>query len=168
MEENELLEKILANFTVDARVQRKRRVWLSVDKDNLLGICNFVKQLGFDHLSAISVTDWLNEGKFELTYHVWSYTHKILLTIKTKIPRDTPLIPSVFPIWGESAQIHEREMHEMFGVKFGGNPDLSPLFLEDWEGPPPFRKDFDTRKYVCEKYYREEDERERVYFLSKM
>ena len=52
----------------------------------------------------------------------------------------------------------------MFGVKFEGNDDLSPLFLEDWLGPPPFRKDFDWRKYVREKYYDKKNERENIYF----
>ena len=52
----------------------------------------------------------------------------------------------------------------MFGVEFQGNPDLSPLFLEDWEGPPPFRKDFDWRAYVREKYYREDREEDRGYY----
>ena len=44
----------------------------------------------------------------------------------------------------ENAAMHERETWEMFGIKFRGNRMLKPLFLEDWRGPPPFRKDFDV------------------------
>ena len=116
------------------------------------------------HLSAISVTDWVEKGKYELTYHLWSYEDKMLVTVKTKIDRDRPVIDSVAPIWKENAQIHERELHELFGVDFKGNSDLSPLFLEDWSGPPPFKKDFDWREYVRKEFYDRENERERVYY----
>jgi NADH-quinone oxidoreductase subunit C len=50
------------------------------------------------------------------------------------------------------AQTYEREIHEMYGVFFEGNARLTPLFLEHWRGPPPMRRDFDTRKYVEETF----------------
>ena len=162
--ETELFDEIKSKFKVDGKVQREQRVCVSIDENNLMKICNWLKDHGFRHLSAISVTDWLEEGNYELTYHLWSYDDKILVTVKTKIGRKNPTISSVTPIWKESAQIHERELHELFGVKFKGNPDLSPLFLEDWDGPPPFRKDFDCRKYVRKKFYKKENERETVYY----
>ena len=162
--DTELLDEIKSKFKVDGRIQRKRRIWVSSDENRLMEMIKWLKERGFVHLSAISVTDWLEEGNYEITYHLWSYKEKILVTVKTKIDRKNPAIDSVTPIWKENAQIHERELHELFGVKFKGNPDLSPLFLEDWQGPPPFRKDFDWREYVREKYYDKENEREIVYY----
>ncbi len=162
--ETDILNKINAKFEVEGEMQRERRIWVKIDKEALINLCKFVKEMGFEHLSAISVTDWLKEGEYEVTYHLWSYKDKILLTLKTRIDRNNPNIKSVVPIWGENAQIHEREMHEMFGVNFEGNNDLSPLFLEDWEGPPPFKKDFNWREYVREKYYDRGNEREISYF----
>lgn len=162
--EIELLEGIQANFTVEGRVQRTRRVWASVSSRNLMELCKFIKGEGFEHLSTISVTDWVAEGEYELTYHVWSYRDKILLTLKTRISRDNAAITSTVPVWGGSAQIHERELHELFGVEFKGNPDLTPLFLEDWDKPPPFRKDFDWRRYVLGEYYDRKNEREAGYW----
>ncbi|MGC1123174.1 MAG: NADH-quinone oxidoreductase subunit C [Candidatus Methanofastidiosia archaeon] len=162
--EKDTLEKIKQNFDVEGEIKRERRIWISVDEKILLKLCKWIRDQGFVHLSAISVTDWLDEGKYEVVYTVWSYRDKILLGVKTKIDRNKPTIDSVVPVWMESAQIHERELHELFGVKFEGNPDLAPLFLEDWDGPPPFRKDFDWRDYVREKYYDEENARERGYF----
>lgn len=162
--EADILERINAKFKVEGKIQRKRRIWISLNKKDLINLCSWVKEQGFVHLSAISVTDWLKEGKYELTYHLWSYKDKVLLTLKTNIDRENPVIESVASIWRESAQIHERELHELFGVKFKGNPDLTPLFLEDWQGPAPFRKDFDWREYVREKYYDKENEREMVYY----
>lgn len=162
--EAEILEELDSKFDVKGKIQRERRIWISIDKKKLIELCDWSKNQGFEHLSAISVTDWVKEGRFEVTYHLWSYKDKILLTLKTKIDRKKPVIKSVTSIWEESAQIHERELHELFGVKFKGNLDLSPLFLEDWEEPPPFRKDFDWREYVREEFYDKENEREKVYY----
>lgn len=162
--EEELVDKITSQFDAEGWVQRKRRLWVSVGKQDLLSLCTRLKDIGFEHLSAISVTDWLEDDIYEVTYHVWSYEDNILVTVKTEIDRDDPHIESVVSIWNENAQIHERELHEMFGVEFEDNPDLEPLFLEDWSGPPPFRKDFNWREHVQEEFYDEEDERESAYF----
>ncbi|OYT54752.1 MAG: NADH:ubiquinone oxidoreductase [Candidatus Altiarchaeales archaeon ex4484_2] len=165
MNELDLIDDFDLEFGVNAEKQRDRRVWVTVDREALMDVGRFLFDKGFEHLSAISVTDYLDEGVYELTYHLWSYSDNFLVTVKTKISRNKPAIDSVTPIWGESAQIHERELHELFGVTFEGNTDLAPLFLEDWDGPPPFRKDFDWRKYVKENYYDKENEREKHYFI---
>ena len=162
--EAQILEEMGSKFDVEGKIQRERRIWISIDNKELIKICGWLKNQGFEHLSAISVTDWVKEGRFEVTYHLWSYKDKILLTLKTEIDREKPVIESVTSIWKENAQIHERELHELFGVKFKGNSDLSPLFLEDWHASPPFRKDFDWREYVGKEYYDKENEREAVYY----
>ena len=162
--ETELLDEIKTMFKADGRVQRARRIWVSTDQNKLIEMCKWLKEQGFIHLSAISVTDWLKKGDYEITYHLWSYADKILVTVKTRIDRNKPIIESVTKIWGENAQIHERELHELFGVKFKGNQDLFPLFLEDWQGPAPFRKDFNWRDYVRDKFYDKKNEREEVYY----
>ncbi len=160
----EMAGKIRRKFSADVRVQKERRIWVETTKAKLPSLCKHVKGLGFDHLSAISVTDILKEGKYVIAYHLWSYDDKMALTIKTKISRKDPVIDSVGTIWGKNAQIHERESHELFGVKFTGNPDLSELFLENWKGPPPFRRDFDWKAYVRKEHYDKENEREKVYW----
>jgi len=162
--ESEFLKKIKTKFKIDGKVQRDRRIWISITDDKLIEICKWMKENGFVHLSAISVTDWLKDGNYELTYHLWSYDDKILVTIKTRINRNKPNIESVTPIWEKNAQIHERELHELFGVNFNGNEDLVPLFLENWKGPAPFRKDFDWRDFVRDEFYDKKNEREQVYY----
>jgi len=163
-QETQILDEIKKVVKLKATVQRARRIWVSTDSENLLTLCTWLKDHGFAHLSAISATDWLEKGYFEVTYHVWSYTDKLLITVKTTINRKKPSIESVTQIWGENAQIHERELHELFGVNFKGNDDLAPLFLDNWQGPPPFMKDFDWRTYVQEKFYDKNNEREQVYY----
>ena len=101
----------------------------------------------FNHLSDVACIDYMDENRFEAIYHLRSHSLNLRCNVKVSIPRDSPKIQSVSDIWPGS-QMHERENHELFGIVFQGNPDLSPLFLEDWEEIPPFRKDFDTREYV--------------------
>ena len=162
--ESALVDTIKSKFHAKCHMPRDRRLWFSADKNKFLEIAKWIKEQGFVHLSSISVTDWLEERKFEITYHFWSYDDNILITLKIKIDRSNPTIDTLTPIWKESAQIHERELHELFGVNFKGNPDLSSLFLDGWEGPPPFKKDFDWKKYVREKFYSKDNERERAYY----
>jgi len=161
----ELLKAVASRFTVEApRVAPDRSVWISVAKSDLADLQAFLKREGFDHCSAISVTDWPDEDQFEITYHLWSYGRRTLVTVKTRIDRTQATVDSAIPLWGPSAAIHERELHELFGVRFEGNTDLAPLFLENWNGPPPFRKDFDWRKHVRETHYDEGDPRDRSYW----
>ncbi len=162
--ENEILEKLASEFKIKGELRRKGRIWLDIPTESLANFCRWIKDQGFEHLSAISAVDWPDEGMFELAYHLWSYQDKILLTSKVKIDRQNAVIDSVTGVWDGSAQAHERETHELFGVNFKGNDNLTPLFLEDWDGPPPFRKDFNWREYVREKYYDKANERESVYY----
>jgi len=160
----ELLGRIESSVGAEARVANDGTAWISVPKEDVESCLAVAKREGFDHCSAISVTDWPEEGAFEVTYHLWSYRGKVLLTVTTRIDREDATVVSAIPLWGPSAGIHERELHELFGVTFTGNPDLAPLFLEGWDGPPPFRKDFDWRAYVRDTFYKEDDPRERSYW----
>jgi len=159
-----VIERLNASFKTEIEVRKPKRLWVTVDPTTIVQCCEAAHENGFSHLSTISAVDWLDESKIELAYHLWSYTHKCLLTIKTKVDRDNPIIDSVNSIWGTNAETCERECHEMFGVKFKGNNNLTPLFLEDWQGPPPFLKDFDWREYVKKEFYRKDDPREKPYF----
>jgi len=163
-QEKEILEKIKNEFKREGVVQKAKRVWVSIDKDQLLTCSKWLKKEGFIHLSAISVSDWLEEKKFKLDYLLWSFQEKILLVLTVKIDRKKPIIDSVISIWENNAQVHEREAWEFFGIDFKGNQNLTPLFTDNWQGPPPFRKDFDWQKYVRENHYNKDNERERGYY----
>ena len=130
-----------------ATVQKKGRLIATMPKAGAISALILLKARGFEHLSAISCTDWLEEGQFELVYHLWSYRHKIHAMLKTRLPRADPETVTASPVFPH-AQTYEREIHEMYGVHFEGNPRLTPLLLDHWRGPPPMRRDFDTRQYV--------------------
>ncbi|MCF7935045.1 MAG: NADH-quinone oxidoreductase subunit C [Synergistales bacterium] len=163
--ETALLEAAGEAFpAVEGWVQRRGRVWLQAEAGQLVPLCRWLQEKGCDHLSALSVTDWPEEGILMETCHLWSGALGTVVTVKVRVDRSDPAAPSLGGLFGENARIHERELHELFGVRFDGNPDLAPLFLEEWEGPPPFRKDFDWRAYVREQHYSSDNERERAYY----
>ena len=106
---------------------------------------------GYLHLSAISCVDWPAVGQFELTYHLWSYETKVLISAHIRIPKDPGRYVSVYDIH-TPAGFFERDIHEMFGVRFEGSPDLRPFILTEWAGPPPMLKSFSSIGYVNETF----------------
>ncbi len=103
---------------------------------------------------GITVIDYPDQGVFELVYMLTSIDKKgALVTIRTRIPRDNPVIETVSDIY-PPAYYQEIEAYEFFGIMFRGHNGLRQWILEDnWAGPPPLRKDVDTRKIVLELYY---------------
>ena len=142
----ETLKKTFPDFVVDAKVQRKKRVLVTVKKDNIVDVARFLKEkLEFDHIASVSGVDYPDKNEFLVVYHVWSIPKKILVALKTSVPRDNPHLPSLIPIW-EGANYYERETWEMFGIIFDGHPKLERFLLpEDWDKGYPFRKDFKLR-----------------------
>ena len=73
-----------------ATVQKKGRLVVTVPKAGAVAALILLKARGFEHLSAISCTDWLEQGEFELVYHLWSYADRIHVILKTRLPRENP------------------------------------------------------------------------------
>ena len=108
---------------------------------------NFAEQLrttsglDFDYLFCVTCVDW--KTHLTMVYHLSSTIHRNTLVVKSKLDRTNPEIETVSDIW-RTAEFHEREQYEMFGVKFLNHPDLRLLILPDgWEGKFPMRKDFE-------------------------
>ena len=99
------------------------------------------EQLFFDYLFCLTCIDW--KTHLTMVYHLTSTKYRHNIVVKSKLDRNNPEIETVNHIWG-TAEFHEREVYEMFGVKFLNHPDLRLLILPDgWEGKNPMRKDFE-------------------------
>jgi NADH:ubiquinone oxidoreductase 27 kD subunit len=97
--------------------------------------------LYFDYLFCLTCIDW--KSHLTMVYHLSSTKYRHNIVIKSKLDRDTPVIETVSDIW-RTAELHEREVYEMFGVNFLNHPDLRLLILPDgWEGRKPMLKDFE-------------------------
>lgn len=138
----------------DLEKKGDRSLCLETPPDDIIKTLKEAKRKGFEHLSCISIVDWPEKKQFEVDYHLWSYKEGMLLTVKTFVDHDEAKIESVVGLWGANAEAHEREAHELFGIIFKGNKNLTPLFLKDWKGPYPFRRDFNWREFVDEKYFK--------------
>ena len=118
---------------------QQRRTRIDLPADHLTLLLEAAKgELGFVHLSAISCVDWIEEGAFELVYHLWSYEQNQLLSIHIRIPRDPGRYQSVVDLY-RPAGFFERDIHEMFGLYFEGALDMDKFILTEWNGPPPMR-----------------------------
>jgi NADH:ubiquinone oxidoreductase subunit C len=98
-------------------------------------------ELNFDYLFCLTCVDW--KTHLTMVYHLESTQHRHIIVVKSKLDRDKPEIEAVSQIW-RTAEFHEREVYELFGVHFLNHPDLRLLILpEGWEGKNPLRKDFE-------------------------
>ena len=99
------------------------------------------KAMHFDFLFCLTCIDW--KTNLTMVYHLTSTLYRHNIVVKATLNTTTPAIESCCSIW-KTANFHEREVYEMFGVNFLNHPDLRLLILPDgWEGKNPMRKDFE-------------------------
>jgi NADH:ubiquinone oxidoreductase subunit C len=98
------------------------------------------QKMAMDYLFCLTCVDW--ETHLTMVYHLSATSHRQSIVIKVNLERNSPVIETVSDIW-RTAEFHEREVFEMFGVTFTNHPDLRKLILtDDFEGYP-MRKDFE-------------------------
>jgi NADH-quinone oxidoreductase subunit D/NADH-quinone oxidoreductase subunit C/D len=130
--------------------ERKGYEGFLVNPENLIQLISSLKnEMGYDYLASLTGVDYLPEGKMEVVYHLRKSTGGSPLVIKAQVPRDNPILPSLVPIF-PGADFQEREVWDLFGIKFENHPDLRRILM--WEGfnGHPMRKDY------REGYYEEE------------
>ena len=103
--------------------------------------------LGFSFLADITTVDRFPvEPRFEVNYHLLSLERRERLRLKVRVGGNDPTVPSVTPVW-PTANWHERENFDLFGIRFEGHPDLRRILMpDDWEGHP-LRKDYPVEGY---------------------
>lgn len=120
--------------------------WLNINVEpaNLLSFAQQLRKddsLLFDFLFCLTCVDW--KTHLTMVYHLRSTKYHHNIVVKSKLDRTKPEIETVCHIW-RTAEFHEREVYEMFGVNFLNHPDQRLLILPDgWEGKNPMRKDFE-------------------------
>jgi NADH-quinone oxidoreductase subunit C len=109
--------------------------------------CRDVPTLAFDMLTDLTAVDYLKypgreDGpRFEVVYHLYSLRHNRRLRVKVRLEEDDAEVPTAVPLW-PIADWLEREVWDMFGVRFEGHPDLRRLLLYEEFVGHPLRKDY--------------------------
>jgi NADH-quinone oxidoreductase subunit C len=110
------------------------------DVPAVMTACRDDSRLDLKYLRCLSGIDHQEEG-LEVAYHLWSFTNRHHLTVKTLVATDDATVPSIAAIY-PAADWHERETRDMFGINFSGHPNLVPLLLpDDMTDHFPLRKD---------------------------
>ena len=117
---------------------------LYLPADRLVEACTFLRddpELDFAMLSWIGGIDWLpRDPRFEVAYNLLSLSRIARVTLKVRLSEENPRVPTVTGVW-PTANWHERETYDFYGIEFIGHPDLTRILLpEDWVGWP-LRKD---------------------------
>jgi NADH-quinone oxidoreductase subunit C len=147
---DEVLEDLMRRFpeAVDGHVPRAGRVVMTVKRERLGDVCRYLKETkGTDHLSCLSGADY--EDRLEVVYHLGSPSFGTIYTLKVPLPKEDPTVESVTSLWG-SADWHEREAYDLYGIRFEGHPNLTRILNPDGFEGFPFRKEW---KLVANPWY---------------
>jgi NADH-quinone oxidoreductase subunit C len=120
-----------------------------VDKAMIVPVCQTLKESPatlFDYLADLSGVDYLDkrDKRFQVVYNLYSISRNHRIRVKVDVDEAECTVDSVTGIW-KTANWHERELYDMFGIKIRGHPDLRRILMpDDWEGNP-LRKDYPLR-----------------------
>jgi NADH-quinone oxidoreductase subunit C len=138
--------KALAELATDAKIDRNE-LTITVARENIIAAGEAVLQNGYTFLEDVTAVDWYpSEPRFQITYHILSMSLKARLRLVAHLDGGDAAIDSITPVW-PSANFYEREVFDLFGVHFGGHPNLRRIMMpEDWNGHP-LRKDYPVEGY---------------------
>lgn len=143
----DILKTQFGDAVLEVKIEGARDPFIKIQPDKINDVARFVhsnEQLQFDYLMCLSGVDY--KGKLGVTYNLYSMIHRHKITLKIEVPTESPDAPSVESVW-KSANWHEREAFDMYGINFLGHPDLRRILLpDDWEGYP-LRKDYQVPEF---------------------
>lgn len=142
---NESLQQLISSWIPDLVFWEEGSEFLNIevlpkDLHTLMSKLKRDENTKFDYLFCLSGVDW--EESLGVIYHLESthFRHRVVVRVRTE-DREKPIFSSVSDIW-YTAEFHEREVFDFFGIEFLNHPNLKRLFLtEDWVGFP-LRKDY--------------------------
>lgn len=144
------LIKSLMNFCEYEITNEKNEISILIKKEDLVSTLMFLKDnpsISMESLIDITAIDYPgNEKRFTLVYNLLSVSKNFRIKVKTKTNEDNPVcsVTEVFPC----ANWYEREVWDLFGIRFSGHPDLRRILTDyDFDGHP-LRKDFPLTGFI--------------------
>lgn len=151
MTAQEIVEALRSRFggaVLDAKPDAVPDPWVKIAPAGIRDVCLFLRDdpaMQFNVLMCLSGMDYRG-GKLGVVYHCDSTTKRHRIALKTEVTDADPRVPSVESVW-KTANWHEREAFDLFGVVFDGHPDLRRILMpDDWQGFP-LRKDYQVPEF---------------------
>ena len=139
---DELVTYSRGQAVVHVERERLAEVVLRLRDDDAFNVCIDVTAVDYlDFTSPRHLPDEVTPERFEVVVHLLAHASRERLRIRVQVPADDPSVPSLFEVH-PGTEAMEREVYDMFGIRFSGHPDLTRILMpEDWEGHP-LRKDY--------------------------
>jgi NADH-quinone oxidoreductase subunit C len=136
----------LSELAVAAKYDRNE-LTITVARENIVAACEALKNAGFNFFEDVTAVDWYpSEPRFQISYSLLSHSLKRRIRVVVRLAGDDASLDSITGIW-PAANFYEREIFDLFGVHFGGHPNLRRIMMpEDWQGHP-LRKDYPVEGY---------------------
>ena len=117
------------------------------EAEEVRGAAAAVQAAGYNFFEDLTAVDWFpSSPRFQLSYHILSHTHKERIRLRVMLEEASPTVESITTVW-PSANFYEREVFDLFGVRFAEHPNLRRIMMpDDWEGHP-LRKDYPVEGY---------------------
>jgi len=151
MEINEIFDKLKSVFDsgiIELKTDVPFHPFIFVTPDKINAVSFYLRDaesLQFESLSCLSGVDY-NKDSLAVVYHLYSFALNQKLVVKVLVTKEKPDVDSVTDVWA-TAEWHEREAFDLFGINFLNHPDLRRILLpEDWEGFP-LRKDYKVQEF---------------------
>jgi NADH-quinone oxidoreductase subunit C len=146
MAANAAVSALGADLIHDAKFDRGE-LTITVAPSHIRTAARTVQAAGYNFLEDVTAVDWLPaEPRFQVTYHIVSYSLKERVRLRIFVDSEAGGADSIVPVW-PSADFYEREVFDLFGIRFHGHPNLRRIMMPDEFEGHPLRKDFPVEGY---------------------
>jgi NADH-quinone oxidoreductase subunit C len=130
----------------DAKFDRDE-LTLTIAPEEIRAAAAAVQAAGYNFFEDMTAVDWFpSSPRFQLSYHILSHAYKERIRLRVLVEETAPSVASITPVW-PAANYYEREVFDLFGIRFEEHPNLRRILMpDDWQGHP-LRKDYPVEGY---------------------
>ena len=131
---------------IDAKFDRNE-LTLTIAAEEIRAAAATMQTAGYNFMDDLTAVDWFpSSPRFQVSYHLLSHTVKEYIRLRVLLDEANPSVASITPVW-PSANYYEREVFDLFGIRFEGHPNMRRIMMPDeWVGHP-LRKDYPVEGY---------------------
>jgi NADH-quinone oxidoreductase subunit C len=142
--------KAILGWNADALADAKYEfgeLTLTIAPEEIAATATTMQAAGYNFFEDMTAVDWFPASpRFQLSYHLVSHAFKERIRLRVLLQGEDPAVESITSVWAGS-DYYEREVFDLFGIRFEGHPNLRRIMLpEDWQGHP-LRKDYPVEGY---------------------